>query len=300
MTISGYSSRRKHTPKRVIPSLPASQSDSDSEDNDLDIDTIVKVEVNDEFDNDLYGESQDQSEDFKSDYFYPLRGEDKNGFFDPFKSDKNELMGCLKNDKSELINDALKSGNLSDDSTAGLFNGLLHGNDLDSRKDPVLSQTQMPRKSKNSDKGHLSGHHKSGNLSDDSSVGYYGSFIDTNGFQNHSDSGKDAEQSPVRKAFRKFSGTYRNGSLSGYNNMESDSDHSGLDGLPTDVASLPDTDISSHPDVSSCAPLSNMYTDPEVKMKMRKGALDLSRKVHYANISMQYSAIFKNCKNDNF
>lgn len=261
----GKSSRRKHTPKRVIPSLPASQSDSDTEDNDLDIDRIVKVEVDDDYDNDLYGEGQDQLEDFKSDYFYPFRGEEKNGLFDPFKNDdKNELMVCLKNDKSELINDALKSGNLSDDSTAGLFNGLLHGSDLDSRKDPVLSQTQRPRKSSISDKDHLSGHHKSGNLSDDSSVGYHGGFIDTNGFQNHSDSGKDVEHSPVRKVYRHFSRTYRNGSLSGYNNMESDSDNSGMDGLPTDVASLQDT--------------YTLYTDAKVKMKMRKGALDLSRK----------------------
>ena len=234
----------------------------------------MKVEVGDDLE-DLYGEGEghEQSEDFKSDYFYPFRGEDRNGLFDPFKNDeKNDLVDCLKTDKNDLM-DVLKSGNLSDDSTAEVFNGLLNGSDLDPRKDPVLSQIQSARKASGNDIGE---YHKNGNLSDDSSAGFYGSVIDSNGFQNHSDSGKELVKSPVRRAFRQC----RNGSLGVYTNMESDSDQSGLDGLPTDVASLPDTDMSSQDYVSALAPLTNSYTGPGVKMKAwKKHALGLSKKV---------------------
>ena len=239
----------------------------------------MKVEVGDDLE-DLYGEGEghEQSEDFKSDYFYPFRGEDKNGLFDPFKTDeKNDLVDCLKTDKNDLM-DVLKSGNLSDDSTADVFNGLLNGSDLDPRKDPVLSQIQKTKKlSKNNND-----EYKNGNLSDDLSAGFYGSVIDSNGFQTHSDSGKELVKSPVQRAFRQC----RNGSLSGYTNMESDSDQSGLDGLPTDVASLPDTDISSQADVTALGLLPNSYTDPGVKMKAwKKHAIGLSKKVSACFIS---------------
>ena len=274
----------------MVPSLPASQSDSDTEDNDLDLNTIIKVEVNDGYENDLYGESQNQIEDFKSDYFDPDRTEDKNGYFDPFKSDcKNEFIDCLKSDRNELM-DTFKGGNLSDDSTIGLFNSLFNGNDYQnnsgSRKDPVLSQIQKARKSTKNRKRSLGGYHKSGNLSDDSSVGLYGSFMDINGFQNtgSSDAGKDTVQSPVQKARQSFSkgcDSYMNGSLSGYTNtcMESDSDHSGLDGLTADAVSLHDSDNLSHPGTASLSALPNMYTDPEVNTKLKVHGLDLSRKV---------------------
>ena len=113
-------SRRKHTPKKIVPSLPVSQSDSESEDNSFSMDTVVKVEVTDNQEDDIYAENNNQMD------------EDKNDYFDIYKSgDKNEYF------------DTLKSGNLSDDSSGGLCTNFLTVNEYQNGscagKDLVLS-----------------------------------------------------------------------------------------------------------------------------------------------------------------
>ena len=91
------SSRRKHTPKKVIASLPVSQSDSDTEDTNFTMDTIVKVEADDQ-DDDIYAETNTHFDEYKHDYFDTYKSMDKNDYFD---------------------GNTLKSGNLSDDSSGG-------------------------------------------------------------------------------------------------------------------------------------------------------------------------------------
>ena len=134
---------------------------------------------------------------------------------------------------------------------------------------------------KSDDKNEYIDAFKSGNLSDDSSGGPYSSFLTGTDYQNGSGIGRELGLTSTQMA-RLSSGRdcdiLKNSTFRGFtNNLESDSDMSGMDGLSGDALSLPDMDSSAYP--SSYTSLPSTYMDPQGNMKIQLQNLDTPKKV---------------------
>ena len=134
---------------------------------------------------------------------------------------------------------------------------------------------------KSDDKNEYIDAFKSGNLSDDSSGGPYSSFLTGTDYQNGSGIGRELGLTSTQMA-RLSAGRdcdiLKNSSFRGFtNNLESDSDMSGMDGLSGDALSLPDMDSSAYP--SSYTSLPSTYMDPQGNMKIQLQNLDTPKKV---------------------